>query len=117
MGFLDKLKEDGLINTTLNTLGKNLANKYLDGIMELKEVKMVNKKPTLLFTLHGLAGVEFTAEMGCFAISENGDKIMCGDYHSNMPFIENALNKFAAKTIEISDPKAQTALVLVRKVL
>ena len=116
MGFLDKLKEDGLINTTLNTLGKNLANKYLDGIMELKEVKMSNKKPMMVFTLNGLDN-EFTAEVGCFSISENGDKIMCGDYHSNMPFIENALNKFAAKTIEISDPKAQTALVLVRKVL
>lgn len=116
MGFLDKLKEDGLINTTLNTLGKNLANKYLDGIMELKEVKMSNKKPMMVFTLNGLDH-EFTAEVGCFSISEDGSKVMFGDYHSNMPFIENALNKFAAKTIEISDPKAQTALVLVRKVL
>lgn len=60
---------------------------------------------------------DITINVGILSINEDGTKIMLGDYSSDMAFIQNALNKYAVRTIDIDDPKIVTALKAIRKVL
>lgn len=120
MSFFDNIKGKIIDTTTsgvLDTFARSLVNKYLDGIMELHEIKIVNKRPVLTFSLEGVPEYIHTAEVGLLDISPDGRKVMIGDFKCNTAFIENALNKFAARTIDIPDDKAALALAGVRKVL
>lgn len=123
MGLLDsiKAKKDSLIDAgatkVLDTFARTLINKYLEGILEFQSIKLENKRPVLSFMLAGVPNQVFTAEVGLFDISEDGKKVMFGNFKSNTLFVENALNKFAARTIDIDDDKAAAALAGVKKFL
>ena len=121
MGILDtiKAKKDSLVDAgatkVLDTFARTLINRYLDGILEFQSIKLENKRPVLSFMLAGVPNQVFTAEVGLLDISEDGRKVMLGNYRSNTLFVENALNKFATRTIDITDDKAAVALAGVKK--
>ena len=105
------------VNALLNSVGKDLAQKYLDGIMELKEIRIVDKKPAMIFTLTGMPDRELTATVGTVDISEDGSSVRLGDFSSNAAFLENALNRFVTRPIPIEDTRVAFALRKARSFL
>ena len=105
--------KDAVVNTGLDKLARGPVNKYLEGILEIQSIQL----PQITFTLAGLPDKVFTVEAGMINISENGDKIMIGDFRSDTEFVKNALNKFVPREIEVKDPKIQVALSVARSSL
>lgn len=123
MSFLDIFKEtkDALVDSAttriLDSFARTYINGYLNGILEVHEIKIAKKRPVITFTLEGVPDYVHTAQVGRIEISEDGRKLELGDFRCNTPFIENALNKFAAGSFAIPNDKAALALAGVRKVL
>ena len=111
-GFLT----DG-VNALLNSVGKELAQQYLDGIIELREILIVDRKPTMVFTLTGMPDRELSAVVGTVDISEDGSSVRLSNFSSNVPFLENALNRFVTRPIPIEDAKVAFALRKARSFL
>lgn len=116
MGFFNKIVDAGG-SKVLDSYGKDIANEFLKGIATVKSIKLENKKPVITITLEGMSDRDITICVGILSVNEEGTKIMLGDYSSDMPFIQNALNKYAVRTIDVGDPKMITALKAIRKVL
>ena len=123
MGILDsiKAKKDSLVDAgatrVLDTFARTLINRYLDGILEFQSIRLENRRPIMSFMLAGVPNQVFTAEVGLLDISEDGRKVMLGNYRSNTLFVENALNRFATRTVDITDDKVAVALAGVKKLL
>lgn len=116
MGFFDKFVDAGG-SKILDSYGKDLANRFLTGIAAVKSVRLENKKPVAVITLEGMEERDIIIKVGMISINEEGTKLMLGDFSSDMPFVENALNRYAARTIEVKDPKVIMALKALSKVL
>ncbi len=112
MGFFDNMVSAGA-NMALNTVVRGMFNMRLSGILEIKEIRI----PYITFSLEGIPEREFKAEVGSIKISDDGEKVMLSDFRSETPFVENALNRFVPKVIEVSDSKVQMALRGVSKIL
>ena len=104
-------------NALLNTVGREHANQYLDGIMDVREVRIVDGRPTVTFTLAGIPEHELTATVGTVDISEDGSSVRLGDFSSNAAFLENALNSFVTRPIPIEDTRVAFALRKARSFL
>ena len=119
----DALKEkkgslvDGAATKVLDSFARSYLNNYLDGIMEMHEIKLVRTRPVITFSLEGIPEYIHTAEVCKIEISDDGHTVTLGEFRCNTPCIENALNKFAARSYTVDDDKAALALVGVRKVL
>ena len=123
MGLFDTLKEkkDAMIDmaasTALDKFAREFVNRYLEGILELQNIKIEQKRPILTFTLAGIPGQVHTAEVHRIDISEDGHKLSLANFKSNTLCIENALNRFVPESIDIPDDTAAMALAAVRKIL
>ena len=104
-------------NALLNTVGREHANQYLDGIMDVREVRIVDGRPTVTFTLAGIPEHELTATVGTVDISEDGRSVRLGDFSSNAAFLENALNRLVTRPIPIRNAWAALVLRMVRSFL
>ena len=113
LGELVNKGKDAVVNTGLDKIARGPVNKYMEGILEVQSIQL----PQITFTLAGLPDKVFTVEAGMINISENGDKIMIGDFRSDTEFVKNALNKFVPREIEVKDPKIQVALSVARSSL
>ena len=111
-----KEKKDAMIDmaasTALDKFAREFVNRYLEGILELQNIKIEQKRPILTFTLAGIPGQVHTAEVHRIDISEDGHKLSLANFKSNTLCIENALNRFVPKTIDISDDTAAMALAV-----
>lgn len=95
-----------------------LINPRLAGIAKVKSLSLDNRKIYLTCVLDGLENVDIQVVCNDLAIAEDGSFIEVGNFTSNMPFAENALNTFAAKKYPVpEDGMARKALVIVKKTL
>ena len=97
-------------------LKKTLINPAIKGIGEITDITFKNRELRLTLLLDGLEDKPVEVICRSVFISPAGDSVTVGDFSSNMPFAQNALNRFAARTYEVPDnPLAKTALKTARK--
>ncbi|MDO5537877.1 MAG: hypothetical protein Q4F72_10165 [Desulfovibrionaceae bacterium] len=116
MGFIDIW--GGPASAALNTFLKPALQDYLEGIVVIEEIRLKDKRPELTVELVGLPGTKADIRINRLEISDDCEKVTVGAYESNLPFLKNALNKFAETTIELPDNAAvRKGLGLVKTIL
>ena len=90
-------------------IGKLVSPAILD-ICKISDVIYSDKKLTVKLFLNGLEDREIVITCNNIFISENCDCISIGGFSSNMAFVENALNSFAAKTYPLPKDAATYAI-------
>lgn len=85
----------------------------LRGIAVIREVSLKNSRLCLVIELAGLEDRPVEVELGNFSISGDGASVAVGEVRSNMPFVENALERFMPRTFSV--PESARAAVLAAK--
>lgn len=91
------------LDKTLKILKDTVINPYLADIGTVTGIAYADKKLHLLLKLKGMEDHEIEVVCNSIAIAEDGSQITFGEFTSNKPFAQNALNKFAASTYDIPD--------------
>lgn len=89
----------------------------LDGLGIIKSIVWKDGKAQLRFALAGLEDREIDIICGKINISEDGSQVTAGDFSSNMPFMENILNRFASGSFTIKDKNTQAAILAAKTLL
>lgn len=111
--MFDKAKEKAA-TLALNTVGRSIVNTNLSGIVEFREIRVEDGRPVLHFTLEGLPDREIKAVVHSITIAEDGTSVTLANYESDMPFVQNALNRFASLTVPVKDASVARALSMAR---
>lgn len=89
----------------------------LEGIGVIKQITFKDAKLNLTVILNGLENHEITVTCDDIGISPDGASLSIGSFASNMPFVENALNRFAPKIFAVPEGKAREALIAAKQAL
>lgn len=101
----------------LNMVKDKFVNPNLDGICTVNEIRYHEKALALKLTLDGLEDRPIEIICSDFEIAPDCSTITIRKYESNMPFAQNALNRFASNPIPVPEGGARTAVSAARKVL
>ena len=107
---------DGLASLMADSAGKNLINQHIAKYGRLTSLFIKDGQVRAGLLLNGL-NREISIACASVEIAEDGSQIRLGDFSANVPCIEQALNDFCARTFEVKSPRAQYALVALRKLL
>lgn len=105
------------ISMALNGVKEKVVNPNLEGIGVVKEISFRDKKLHLKLVLDGLEDKVIEISCSKVTIAPDGSSVGLSGFSSNMPFAENALNRFAPKAFSVPDGAGRIALVAARKVL
>ncbi len=114
--IFDTIKDKG-ISMALNSLKEKFVNPNIEGIGTVKAISYADKQLHLTLVLVGLEDRDIDITCKDISIAEDGSSVMVGAYTSNMPFAENALNRFASQPFEVPEGAARGALVMAKKAL
>lgn len=107
-----------VVSKTLNIMREKVINPRMADIGKVKSLEWTDGKLTLVFTLNGLDETDISVICNHVSISPDGESISVSDFSSNMPFVENALNSFAAREYRIDEGSmVKMALLTAKKVL
>lgn len=105
-------------NMAFESLKKMVINPAIKGIGTVRSISYKDHRLSLTATLDGLDGVLIEITCGTVIIAGDGSSVTVADFTSNMPFAENALNRFAARAYAIPDNSvARGALKTAKKVM
>ena len=107
---------DGLASMMADSAGKNLINQHIAKYGRLTSLSIRDGQVRAGLLLNGLSE-EISVTCASVAIAEDGSTVSLGDFSANVPCVEQALNDFCARTFEVKSPRAQYALVALRKLL
>ena len=108
MGLFDKAKEYAATTALQGLLP--VISPAVERYGVLHYLRVENGTLRLGMGLHGLEQ-EFHITVGSVRLSDDGECVTLGDFHANMPFLENALNDFAHRPIPLrGGPAVKTAL-------
>lgn len=95
-----------------------MLNPKIGDIAKVKSMEWRDGKLYLTFTFNGLEEREIRVACNNISIAEDGSSISVSDFESDMPFVENALNSFAAGTHSLpNDGMARMGICIARKLL
>lgn len=107
-----------LARKTLDTVRDKVLNPKIGDIAKIHSMEWRGGKLFLSFTFNGLEEREIHVICNKISISEDGNEISLSEFESDMPFVENALNSFAAGSHKLPEGgMARMAFVLARKIL
>lgn len=110
--------KDKVAGVALDQIKERLINPKIADIARITKVSIESGKLYLIFVLKGLEDREMQVQCGAVSIAEDGSTVTLGNYTSNMAFLENALNQFAAKTFPVPDTAfVRTTLKTVKALL
>ncbi len=107
--IFDTLIEKGA-NKALNSLKEKYVDPNIEGIGKVKAISYQNKQLYLTVVLDGLENIDINVTCKDISIAKDNSSITIGSYTSNMPFAENALNRFARKPFDVPEGAARTVL-------
>ena len=84
----------------------------LGDIAKITKIGLVSGKLYLSFVLNGLEDKAMQVQCHDVRIAEDGSSLTVGEFESNMPFLLNALNRFAPKTIALPESAKDTVLMV-----
>lgn len=106
-----------LANKLADSKGKDYINQHIAKYGKLTSLFFKDGQVRASLLLNGLEDREITISCASVDIAEDGSAISLGDFSSNLPCIEQALNDFCTRTFPVDSKGAQVALVGVRKLL
>lgn len=112
MGLMEKFA-----NLLTDSTGKNLINQHIAKYGKLKSLFFKDGQIKASLLLNGLDDREITISCASVDIAEDGSEISLGDFSSNLPCVEQALNDFCTRTFPVNSKSGQVALVGIRKLL
>ena len=112
MGFFD-----GVASLMADSAGKNLINQHIAKYGRLKSLAVKDGEIRASLILNGLEDREIDVSCASVDIAADGSSVSLGDFRSSLPCVEQALNDFCTRTFEVRTPRAQYALVALRKLL
>ena len=105
-------------NKALNFFREKAVNPNLDGIGVITSISLLDKMLYLTLMLDGLGETEIIITGKGISIAEDGSSITVQSFKSNMPFAENALNRFAAgRHFELPEGNARSYAMMAKKIL
>ena len=111
MGFFD-----GLASLMADSAGKNLINQHIAKYGRLTSLFIKDGQVRAGLLLNGL-DKEIAISCASVTIADDGSAVSLGDFSANVPCVEQALNDFCTRTFEVKSPRAQYALIALRKLL
>lgn len=100
----------------LNFFKEKVVNPNLDGIGVITSISLLDKMLYLTLMLDGLGETEIIITGKGISIAEDGSSITVQSFKSNMPFAENALNRFAAgRAFAVPEGKARDYAGMAKK--
>ena len=104
-------------NYALRKIKEKLVNPSLDGIGVVREISFREGSLFLTLVLEGLEDRPVDVRCSEIEIAPDGSQIMIHRFESNMPFAQNALNRFAVRPIDIPEGGARVAVLTAKKAL
>lgn len=104
------------VTLTLKTLKGKYMDSLIDGLGEIKSIRYQDGKIMLTVVLEGLEGTPIQIAVEEIEIAPDGSSIKIKKFQSSMPFVHNALNRFAVREFKVPD-KAKSALLMAKKAL
>ncbi|MBQ9407181.1 MAG: hypothetical protein IJU37_10670 [Desulfovibrio sp.] len=84
----------------------------LGDIAKITKIGLESGKLYLSFVLNGLEDKEMQVQCHEVHIAEDGSSLTLGGFESNMPFLQNAFNRFAPKSIALPESAKNTVLMV-----
>lgn len=112
MGIRDKA-----FSIALNSIKDKYMNSHLEGIGVVKSIAYKDGKLILTVVLEGLEDHPLSIEAGEIEIAPDGSTIKVGKFNANIPFANNALNRFATNKFNVPEGGARTALKTAKTLL
>lgn len=109
--------KDSAITMALGKLRDKVIDPYLEGIGTVEKITYKNKK---LFLCVQLDGLYEPLEVECAEINfePDGSAVRVDKFSANLPFMQTALDRFAAgKSFEVPEGAARLAIIAAKKVL
>ncbi len=111
-------KKEELINAALRSaipmVNESVLAKYACAVRSLT---LSEGRIRAAVALGGLDDKEFEVVCSDISIGEEYDSVRIGHFSSNMPFLENILNDFAAKEFAVPHEFGQVGLLFLKSVL
>lgn len=104
-------------NILADSTGKSLINQHIAKYGKLKSLFLEDGQIRASLLLNGLEDREITISCASVEIAPDGSSISLGDFSSNLPCVEQALNDFCTRTFPVDSKGAQIALVGLRKLV
>lgn len=108
--------KDKLVQMALNQLREKVMNANLEGIGVVREISFKNGRLMLNIVLEGLQDRPISIEADQIEIAPDESFVTVKSFKSDMPFVHNALNRFASGPFAIPDDK-RTYIKMARGVL
>ena len=106
-----------LANKFAGSQGKDYINQHIAKYGRLTSLFFKDGQVRAGLLLNGLDDREITISCASVHIAEDGSAISLGDFSSNLPCVEQALNDFCTRTFQVEPGRARTALIFLRKLL
>lgn len=99
-----------MLDVVLNKVRQKMINQQIEDIGTVEELAFKNRELYLKIKLAGLEDRPIDVKGSDIKISEDGAKVRIGKFDSNMPFLDNALNRFLKdKSFAIPEGSARMA--------
>lgn len=107
----------GAVTFALNRVKEKFVNPNLDGIGQVREISYRDKMLLLTLVLEGLEDRPVEIRCSSIEIAPDGSSVRIGGFESNMPFAQNALNRFATEPFAVPEGSARMAVCAAKKLL
>lgn len=92
-----------------------LVNPNIEGIGVVKEISFRDRTLFLTVVLDGLEDRPIEISCSRLEIAPDGSSVTVHEFQSNMPFAQNALNRFAVRPFSVPEGGARMAVVAAKK--
>lgn len=105
------------VNLALNSIKGIVVNPNIEGIGTVQEIKYADGKCHVKLLLNGLEDKPIDITCEDIKIGDDGSYVLIEKFTSNMPFVQNALNKFASQKFDIPEGSARFAVKSAKSIL
>lgn len=114
--MFDALKNRA-VSAALNGVKEKVVNPNLDGIGKVTNIAYENKKLFVTVVLAGLEDKPVTVLCNNIDIAPDASSVSVSGFASNMPFAENALNRFLPASFQVPEGSTRMVLLMAKKAL
>lgn len=107
----------GAADKALEMLRDRVINPQLAGLARVESMRVKDGKLFLTLLLAGMEDRPVEVVSSGLELAADCSSIKAGKYSSNMPFAENALNRYAARPFAVPEGRARFALCAARGLL
>ena len=112
------LLKDGAIQAGLDKFRDNIINPLVKDYGVVKSMVWKDSRLVCVVNLLGLEEIDLEVSCGHIHIWDDASKVQFRDFKANKEFLQNALNKYATREIDVPDNALlRTALLGLRKIL